>query len=437
MGARGVLSDIDDVKSAQLVSEKNRAMLDQLFHRMNQGVVYHDSTGNVIRANPAAFLLLGMSMEQLQSLPIKRYPWYLIREDGSRIPMEDYPPLRVLRTGVSIHDEVMGIVKSSNLHPTWVLVSSEAAFHEDEAAPYHVFTTFTDITAIKEAKMALELQMEYTQSILQAIPDGILIIDTSGRVLDYKPSVVNSPYYSKEMLLGYKINEILPSLDFDAFKKHREVSPTSFDGDVENFEVLIGGSLHFLEARLSSLRNDKFLAVVRDDTIRHQAQLALNESTRKMNVLLNNLRGVAFRCRVDADWTMEFISNGILELTGFAPDDFIENRKRSFESITHEDDRLRVRNEAMATITKQAPYTVEYRIYTADHDIKWVWEKGQVFVDDDQSLYLEGFITDITDKKRVELELIQNEEKYRSLVESLDEAIVIVDPDGTYRFVSD
>jgi len=47
-----------------------------------------------------------------------------------------------------------------------------------------------------------------------------------------------------------------------------------------------------------------------DITARKLAEEALRESERKMFTLLGNLPGIAYRCRNDRDWTMEFISEG-------------------------------------------------------------------------------------------------------------------------------
>jgi PAS domain S-box-containing protein len=82
-----------------------------------------------------------------------------------------------------------------------------------------------------------------------------------------------------------------------------------------------------------------------DVTNRILAEKKLAESIRKINVLMNNLKGVAYRCNNDMDWTMDFISNGIAELTGYDPDDFVDNKVRDFNSIIFEDDRKKVWEE--------------------------------------------------------------------------------------------
>lgn len=436
VGFQGILTDIDDAKSARLALDQSTDMLDILFQSMNQGVVYHDGNGTAIKANPAAMAMLGLSLEQMNDIAGIDPQWHLIHEDGSEILLQDYPPMKALETGEKIDNEIMGIVKSPSDSPTWVLVSAEPEFQPGLKHPYRVFTTFTNITTIKEMEKRITAQMAYSRSIIDAIPDGILIIDGQGLVLDYKPSIENRQYLSRETFVNHKMQEVLPDLDISCVVGSPENQLPEGVSEVSTFELMIGGVLHFHEARISRLSEDRFVIVVRDNTLRQKSQQELEESNRKLKVMMNNLKGVAYRCRMDAYWTMEFLSGGILELTGYEPSDFLGNQKRSYESIIHEDDRAYVRNVITRRIETRSPYTLEYRIIAADDTCKWVWEKGQGYYDKDNQLFLEGFISDITDRKMAEQRLSESEETYRSLVESLDGAIVIMGPDGTYQFVN-
>ncbi|MRR20947.1 PAS domain-containing sensor histidine kinase, partial [bacterium] len=56
-------------------------------------------------------------------------------------------------------------------------------------------------------------------------------------------------------------------------------------------------------------------------------------------------------------------------------------------------------------------YTIEYRIITSSGNRKWVWERGRGYYEDDKLVALEGFISDITERKRIEEELIRAKEK--------------------------
>ena len=140
---------------------------------------------------------------------------------------------------------------------------------------------------------------------------------------------------------------------------------------------------------------------------RSQAQQRLRESERMMATLARNLPGMVYRCRNDADWTMETCSEGCRDLTGYEPDDLIGNRNISYASLIHKDDSEMVWREVQATIRESRPFQLTYRIRTASGDDKWVWEQGCAVPAADGNIHLEGFVTDITERKLAEDQLRQ------------------------------
>lgn len=177
------------------------------------------------------------------------------------------------------------------------------------------------------------------------------------------------------------------------------------------------------------------IGVALDITERTVAERALGESQRALLTLLSNLPGMAYRCRNNASWTMEFVSEGATELTGYAPEDLIENRVAAFAELIHPEDRQGVWDEVQRAISEDRSFRLQYRIRTATGQEKWVWEQGrQVNFTDGQSPVLEGFITDITERKRAHEALRESERKYRSLIENLTQSVFLKDRD--LRFVA-
>ena len=101
----------------------------------------------------------------------------------------------------------------------------------------------------------------------------------------------------------------------------------------------------------------------------------LRESERRLSTLMSNLAGMAYRCRIDDNWTMEFVSDGCRDLIGCEPEDVVENRRVSFGQMIHPDDRARVNKEIMSSIEAGKPFRLEYRIVTQSGLGKWVWEQ--------------------------------------------------------------
>lgn len=164
---------------------------------------------------------------------------------------------------------------------------------------------------------------------------------------------------------------------------------------------------------------------------------ALKDPQKILSNLLSYLPGMIYRCRNDRDWTLEYISEGCIELTGYTPVDFVENRKISYGRLMHPDDKEPVWEAVQAALKARRPYQLIYRIGTAQGEGKWVWEQGQgLFGAEGELLALEGYITDITQWKRAEKELQESEQRFRVLVENSPDVIMMLDRNGTILFIN-
>jgi diguanylate cyclase (GGDEF)-like protein/PAS domain S-box-containing protein len=162
-------------------------------------------------------------------------------------------------------------------------------------------------------------------------------------------------------------------------------------------------------------------------------ELSERDTARMLKTLLGNLDGMVYRSRLDADWTMEFVSEGCVRLTGYDPGDLLLNNRISYESITHGQDRARVRRAIHAALAQGKRFDVEYRIQHADGSVRWVWERGVGLFDSDGSVIaLEGIIQDITERELSSQSLREAERRYHSLFDNAIEGIFRTTPEGRY-----
>lgn len=158
-------------------------------------------------------------------------------------------------------------------------------------------------------------------------------------------------------------------------------------------------------------------------------EVALRKTQLTLHTLINNLPGFVYRCANDPNWTMLYISDGCTVITGYPPEAFIGNRQLAYNDIIHPEHREWVSNQPR--LIQGLPLEVEYRIIAATGEIRWVWERGRAAFDDDgKFLYLEGFVTDITKRKLMEIELASREAQYRHLFELSPDKIVVEDLEG-------
>ena len=130
------------------------------------------------------------------------------------------------------------------------------------------------------------------------------------------------------------------------------------------------------------------------------------ESQRRMQTLITNLPGMAFRCRNNSpEFTMEFVSEGLTDITGYDPDDLIENKRMNFFDLVHPDDREALLADNNQTLIVGMPLEATYRFVHKDGSVRWVWERSRVVeVSEDNPNFniSEGFISDITERRRLE-----------------------------------
>jgi diguanylate cyclase (GGDEF)-like protein/PAS domain S-box-containing protein len=122
--------------------------------------------------------------------------------------------------------------------------------------------------------------------------------------------------------------------------------------------------------------------------------------------LVANVPGAIYRCAFRTDWEMEYISQGIEEITGYPASDFMGSAARTYASVIHPEDAEPVEREVEACVARREPFVIEYRVITAEGEARWVHEQGRaVFGPEGEVLYLDGSILDISERKRLEAEL--------------------------------
>ncbi|NUN61939.1 MAG: EAL domain-containing protein [Burkholderiaceae bacterium] len=141
---------------------------------------------------------------------------------------------------------------------------------------------------------------------------------------------------------------------------------------------------------------------------------------------------MAYRCLIDPQWTMVFVSQGCMALTGYAPSELSGDGVVSWEQITHPHDRMRVRAVVQAAADSGQRFHVEYRITTRGGELRRVIERGVGVSDEQGERVIEGFIEDIT-VRHATLEALEHAElRYRHIFEHASEGIFQTTREGQY-----
>jgi PAS domain S-box-containing protein len=270
------------------------------------------------------------------------------------------------------------------------------------------------VTERRKAEESLRESQALLKAIVDHAPVGIAIKDREGRyiLVGSQPKTVFD--ITNTEMLGKTPHDIYPRELADLAVAHDRSVLDS--GEVSEIEFTVAH-----EAGPRTILNVKFPipdaegvnasigSIAIDITDRKHAEEALRDSERTLSTLMRNLPGMAYRCENEKTWSDEFTSTGSEALTGYPAEDLLE-QKISFDKLIHPDDRDWVWEETQAALAENRPFQFSYRIITKSGEEKWVWEQGsRVSEPGRKPDILVGFITDITEQRRMQEHLRESD----------------------------
>lgn len=152
---------------------------------------------------------------------------------------------------------------------------------------------------------------------------------------------------------------------------------------------------------------------VRDVTNLLQNQKLLHESEERYRSIIGNIPDVIWTS--DFDGRTVFISDNIEEVYGFSPEEIYQGGVRIWFGRIHADDADYVKQAYTLFFTEAKQFNIEYRIQREDG--KWIWlhDRSIATYERDGTMYADGLLSDITERKRADEELT----KYRDHLEEL------------------
>lgn len=279
-------------------------------------------------------------------------------------------------------------------------------------------------------------------AIIAASLDAIIIIDQAQHIIVFNPAAEQLYGYSSNDVIGQHINLLIPErfrIEHDTHI-HRFAKSGQSIRTVGQFGRIYGlhqdGHEFPAEASITRLHqngNQYFSVIMRNLAEEQQIQESIRLSEQRYHTLISNLQGVVYRCELKAPWRVTFISDGTKDLTGYPAAEFLEKDGIDWATLVHPDDLAMVDEIVKHAIASGKQYEVQYRILHKNGSIYWVQEKGIAIYEGEQPLYLDGFIHDITDHKRmVEHQLLI---KNASIEHSIN-AIAIANLQGELTYVN-
>ncbi len=278
-----------------------------------------------------------------------------------------------------------------------------------------------DITLQELAKKNLQESDANQKSLIENVNARIWSIDTKYNIIiannnfknDYKLA------FNADLEKGvYSMINLPPEMEQVWMERYSKALKGNQFSVIDEFHDR--GLPQFAETFLNPITvNEKIIGATclsYDISEQKRAEDALKESEHKLKSLIANIPSVTFNCLADENETLTFISKEIYNLSGYRPEEFIEKKKLPYDSLIHADDLKSVKNQIAEKLRLKQSFDLIYRIIHKSGEIIWVHERGRGnYNDQGILLFTSGTISDITQQKRAEEELLESEQRFRFL----------------------
>ncbi len=434
IGAIETIRDITDWKKAELALRESEAKYRDIFLNVSDLVYLHDLNGRFMETNLAAKKETGYTEKDLESLRVQD-----ILPERHRDRFVNYLQ-NVVRKG---RDEGFFTIVTKD-GTERIIEYRNSLVRDAYGRPTAVRGIARDITQRVTMTRRLRRERDLVKTIIQTSPAFFGAVDVNGSVIMINQAMLEALGYREAEVLGRDYKDLfLPREERESFDNVlRAVVGTGRPVVHETRLTAKNGGVLVVEWRSCAVFKpdgtpEFVFGIGIDVTEKRKAEEDLAERRRQLETLVDNLPGMAYRCKNDRDWTMDFVGSASLGLTGYTPEELVHNKAVSYADLIHPDDREKVWEEVQRSLARRERFQITYRIVTKDGRTLKVWEQGQGVFDAEGNVQsIEGFIMDVTEVEEAQEELRKSEERYRLLARNVQDVIWVLDLDLNHTYVS-
>ncbi len=428
VGLGTIATNITGIKEIEQALKENEARLRNIVEQQMQTVGRFDSAGMLTFVNDAMCKLHGKPREELIG---KHFLQGNVSEERQREIKTHFASITKNNPTAEIDDPVVDA--EGNLR--WYHFVNKAIFDEnDNITEYQFFGL--DITDQRAAEEARQIAEDRLRAIMDAVPVLISYIGTDLRYI-----TVNKAY---ERWFGRKIDEIcglhvrdvigehaayLIAPELDAARSGRQVT---YEKNLPYKDI---GERHvqgtYIPDRSPEGELRGFISVSTDITNAKRAEEELRRSEARYRTVVDSQSDLIGRSL--ADGTRTFANDALCRFVGEPREKLLG---QSVFSRLPEEDAEKYRS--ILASNKTMPQLAERRAVTANNEMRWVhWIDTPILDETGKVVEIQSVGRDITDRKLAEIELKESESRYRRLVETMNDGLVIEDENGVVVFVND
>ena len=244
------------------------------------------------------------------------------------------------------------------------------------------------------------------ETILDNLNIGVFGFNADGDILYLNKTFQNQiKFDDREQARNTTINLLSGNFDEPVLQKIASYIPDIVRKKLQSSREIYANNKYYLFETIvnGEFGKNLFTGKLTDITENKLTQKKLQERQRELTSLMDNLPGMAFRCKYDEYWTMIFMSQACRDLTGYSTQDILWNKRLSYQDLILPKDREWVKNVVDKAVSRNDKYQVEYRIITKEGKIKWMYEQAKAHVNpEDEIDFIEGIILDISSRKYAE-----------------------------------
>ncbi|MEI6435695.1 MAG: PAS domain S-box protein [Bacteroidota bacterium] len=426
----GFFRDVTERKNAKTALQKSEKAHRSLFELSVQGIVYQNSEGLIINANPAAQKILGLTLDQMQGRTSFDPNWHAIKEDGSDFPGEEHPAIVSLKTKKVIQNVIMGVFNPAEVIGRWIKIDAFPLFNDGESAPDMVYTIFEDITERKNAQDALRESENKFQAIIQSQSEGIGIVNKN-EVFEFA-NLAAANIFETDELTGASLFDFLAAGEIE---KISQQTGNRQHGISDSYELQIvtkkGNTKYLLVSSTPKFdENNNYIGaygVFREITDRKQAENALRESEERFRTITQQSGDLI--AITDKNGIITFASSASESIFLISPEEMCGKHFADFLDTSVLSKAL---NEFRLALTKgETTKNLEMRMKRNDGSNFFGELNGSKFQTGTHTGTLVT-IRDISERKLAEAEL----RKFRTISDSANYGATISSVDGNFIYVN-
>jgi PAS domain S-box-containing protein len=237
--------------------------------------------------------------------------------------------------------------------------------------------------------------IKHSDNLLDSLQEVVLVLDDSGAIQYVNQCWAHLTGSNTRKSLGQLIEVFLHPEDIlswsRAFQSLASVKHQRICCRLLNET----GDIHWCEIRMQLMSNNPIsVSVTLSDVTSHVHEDNIRQADyRSLTAMINRLPLIVYRARNNKNWSMEYISDGCVELTGYCPQKLVNNAQLSFASLIHPEDSIAVWESVQNALQKRSVFNLNYRLIHADGNIISVTERGQgLYASTDVILGVEGVI---------------------------------------------